>query len=225
MGRTASYDFAFLQESSEHSSLSDPSRAKTYPTYVVRQTTHNVQSITSTGCTIPDYSVVSNLKRTFIHKDLHADIRRHYGDLPVSIAEVRFKKNETWPIIEYKKARDLDGLGLDKLDEPSYQRLIHSESYYWQPLGPSKVVLVLTDDLGQRVALFVLSDQEAQRNLSFPGSARLLGEVLGSIHILDRAVIEQEVVERILCTAIGIFEAMKRRTSPYGFPSLWSHLD
>ena len=193
--------------------------------YVLRQTSPNTQTLekmlaTTFESTPPSYTITSNPTGGFMNRHPHMVITKHEGGLNVRFAEVRFEIYGYDTTILYKDAGFSQVLALEDRREHKYQLSIDAVAHWWQPLGPSKAVLELTNHAGKKVALFVYAEEGAQRRASAPATLKHFEtEKIGELHIVDEFDGNPLALEQILCTAIVVVERAKRRATNPGLAS------
>lgn len=192
--------------------------------YVLRQTSPSTQTLEPTQPTSeplsPTYSTTSHPTGGFMNHNPHMVITKHEGGLNTRLAEVRFEIYGYGTTIEYKDAGIVQTLDLSDNHEQQYQFPLGGKSHWWQPLGPSKAVMELTNDDGKRVALFVRAEVVAQRRASAPAtSKRFETENVGEIHIMDEFAGGPVELDQILCTAVVVIERARRRATNPGLAS------
>ena len=204
-------------------------------TYTLRQTSPTTQSLLPTPCTssssfsIPDIftftsSPSNDRGLTKKNRHPHIDIVRHRGGGESQIqskqfATVHFEAHGATIAYEGRdQGRQLtdsgQGIYTCRAADDGGTETVHR----WQPLGPSRSVLEMTNDMGKRVALFTYSEGVAPRRPSgfgFGGPLKFdREEVLGDVHILDNEIgIE---VGSVLCEAVVVVELGKTKAKGGG---------
>lgn len=181
--------------------------------FVLRQAAPSVQWLFSTSEFIStSYTIAPSNRTGFVKKLSHMEIVKHRGGREERIAEFNLKDHEKTTRIMYESAgitqsADLTVLGLDR-----YRCMINGKAHEWQPLGPSKTVLVMTSEAGKRMALFVYPQVVAQRSGSYSGCSReFAGQDVGTIHIMDICDGGREMLELMLCTGVVLAHRGRRK--------------
>ncbi|MCJ1455189.1 hypothetical protein MMC28_005543 [Mycoblastus sanguinarius] len=217
---TDRYDFVSPQVSVDSTKRREMEASRKY---ILRQTAPNTQTLTPTSseATTSSYTITSNHTGGFLNRHPHMLIAQHHNGLDTHFAEVRFEIYGYGTTISYKDAGITQSLALEDPREQRYQYTVDGQSYHWQPLGPSRSVLEMSDEANKRAALFAYAEGVApQRRASGSGSPKPFEvEDLGEVHIMDDFKGSPIALAQVLSTAAVVVERAKRRASNSGMAS------
>ena len=184
--------------------------------YTLRQTTPDTQSLCSIDESVSTSSIVRRSKRKALgRKPLYVEVLKYESNLEQPIAEFD-SPEDGHHRITYLNAGINHFDSLVDVGEKHYRCSINDKAYMWQPLGPSKTVMVLSSESDTRVALLVQSGAVTQRSGSYPGSLkRFKSEDIGEIHVMSTCAGSQEMLERILCSAVVLANRMRPKITTY----------
>jgi hypothetical protein len=186
-------------------------------TYVLRQTAPNTQELTSISNTTRTYDVVSRETGGFMNKKPHMVITRQQNGMKYDCAEVRFDNYSSGTTIVYKGNGVSQSLALESSLDQRYECRIQDALHWWQPTGPSRRELELTNTAGESVALFTYANEVALTTGARTGSKKQVkSEDVGKLQILQRPEGGMSAAEQILCTALAVIERGKRRAANVG---------
>lgn len=201
--------------------MTEKPRVEQYHTYVLRQTSYNTQSLISTGKSIPtSYTVKHHAPGGFRKRQPQTVITRDMGSRSIRLAEVWADTHGYGSKIEYPDVGVTQHLARDNPRQRRFTCLVDGVAYTWQPLGPSRNVLELTNEAGRRAALFVYAEFVFHRSASYSGSPpQIKGVEMGRLHIMEHVMGKQVVVDQICCTAVVIVEKVKQKVKILGIAS------
>ena len=183
-------------------------------TFILRQSAPDIQWLFPTNPSdLTSYTIArSTARRRFGRKQVWMEVTRHTRNSKVSIAEFNMEDNERTSHISYTSADSTRSANMTGVGSEQVRCVIDDKAYMWQPLGPSKTVLVMTDEVGKRLALLVYPQTEAPRSGSYPGYSKTFKDHdIGTIHVMDTCDGGQGILEVMLCTGVAL--ACRRRKS------------
>ncbi len=185
-------------------------------TYALRQTTPSSYSLTpASAARSVSWNVKSNATGGFMNRKPHMVISRLENGIGSEFAEVRFELHGSGTSVLYKDGRAAQKLVLESSLDQRYACLVQGREYWWQSLGPSRMVLELVDGAGERVALFVYAGEGAASTEMGEKSAgkkkKKGGEEVGELHMLEEMEGGERATEEVICGALAVVERAKRR--------------
>lgn len=133
------------------------------------------------------------------------------------VAEFDYKGRDCSNLISYKYGDGQHACAdihvVHDMGQNRHRCQIDGNTYIWEPLEPSNIVLVMSQGLNKRVALLAYFEARVQRSGSYPGGLRQQrGEDVGEIHIMDDCGEGEAMTEKTLYTAVVVVERAKRWT-------------
>lgn len=149
-----------------------------------------------------------------MNKKPHMVITRQQNGMKYDCAEVRFDSYSSDTAISYKDSGNRQELRLESSLDQRYECLIRDSLHWWQPAGPSRHELELTDTSGKAVALFAYANEVALTTGATTGIKRQTkSEIIGELQISQDPIRETLALEQVLCTALAVIERAKRRAA------------
>ncbi|KAL2039394.1 hypothetical protein N7G274_007666 [Stereocaulon virgatum] len=152
-----------------------------------------------------------------MNKKPHMVITRQHGEMCYGCAEVRFENYGSGTSILYKDSGVSQALALESSLDQRYECLIQGRPHRWYPLGPSRTMLELTNDVGDCIALFTYGSEVALTTGARTGNKKhVKNEDIGELHIHGDGNEGASVVEQVVCSALAVIERAKRRAANVG---------
>ena len=152
-----------------------------------------------------------------MNKKPHMVITREHNGMKNDCAEVRFEIYGAGTTVIYQESGTTQTLALESSLDQRYACCIEGRSYWWQPQGPRRMLLELSNDAGDIVAIFNYADEVALATGARTGNKKhVKSEKVGELHIKGIMAGKTPALEPVLCSALAVIERTKRRAANVG---------
>ena len=162
---------------------------------------------------------VTIIARGLVGKKINLHVSKREAGRSCRVADIGFDRQRGSTDISYYQSNTNESVSPESSFDQTQDCTIFGAHFVWQPLGPSKVVVELSNARHQRLALFVRPGEVALTNNARTGKRNVQSQpVSGELHILQDAIALGLPVDEIVCSASAVVNHARLRLTSNGSP-------